>query len=64
MNLVKVKKTDHLLVHCTSGAVGCNAISVAAAFCKEFGIRSIVVVHNDRIIQVTADGIVGADVKE
>ena len=64
MNLVEVKKTDHLLVHCASGTVDRDAIVIAATFCREFSIRSVVIVHNDRLIQVTANGVVGADVKE
>ena len=58
MNLVEVKESDHLLVRCQSGTVDHQAISIVTAFCREFGIRSIVIVHNDRLIQVTAHGVV------
>lgn len=56
MSVVQIKRDDHLLVGCKGGTDLDKAISAATIFCKEFMVKSVVVSHNDMLIQVTSRG--------
>ena len=57
MGIVIIDQHQHIVVDCNYCEDIGNAVEVSQAFCKAMAIGSVVIHHNNLIIQVTARGV-------